>query len=376
MSTEKWAFVAGGFGFLGQYIVWGLLRRGYSVVIGATKRSTITLEQHLNQFVKYNSLVNPAFHLEVGDMKRINVVECDIGKPNLGLSAAAQTLVNQKSFAEVWNSAAYMKYDAKFYQKSYQTNVAGTRNLMQFTSTFSQCVYCHISTAFAGGRKFSHGKLFEERIYEDDGGFFNSYDTTKAQAEKEVVAYCSSHDILHTIFRPTIIIGDSTTGFTSSTFGFYEYLNAFNRLEKRIKGKNNRIIANGDSFLHIIPVDRCAEAILSLTQRAKMKKNSIYTIADKHPLTNRQMLDLFSELFNTSFSCIKSPASDETNRERLLRKFTARNQIFSLHSFNFSSTNTHSTIDQSICSDWPKNRDYFCMINEYFNQLNSTNPQT
>lgn len=364
MKSEEWVFVAGGFGFLGQYIVWGLVRRGYQVVIGASKRTDIDVKKRFNRFKDFNQLVNPDFRLHDSDFTSIHVVECDISKENLGLSHRDSSWP-EKPFSQVWNCAAYMKYDPSAYQKSYETNVLGSLNLLKFAAAQAECTYYHVSTAYVGGKDFSSGRLLEERIYENKSGYFNSYDMTKACAEREIITFCQSHSKPPcAIFRPTIIIGDSKTGFTSSAYGFYEYLQALSRLKKHIKRETVHYPCDGLSLLHLIPVDRCAQTMLALTSKVLSHEIPIYTIADASPLTLETMTSILSEVFGFRLVCASTIPVDEKSYERLLRSLTKQNQIFSRHSFAFCSKQTYSLVGSSICSDWSKECNFFDLLNE------------
>jgi thioester reductase-like protein len=315
--------------------------------------------------MQFNQLANPDFSLNYKEFEQIKIIECDISKYSLALSSEDELWLKENHITQIWNCAAHIKYGKDSYQKCHEVNVEGTVNLVRLTLGQSECIYYHISTAYVGGKDYCKGKLLKEELCFSETGYFNSYDITKAHAEQEVVSLFNSQNrqSSYAIFRPTIIIGDSVTGFTSSTTGFYEYLQALNRLKEDLRGKKVRAIFNPISLLYLIPVDRCAEAILSLAPLASFKEAPIYTIADTYPMTLGEMANLLSVMFNCNFLSISSQSEDEGDHERRLRLFTKRNQIFSQHSFRFSNEKTCGLIGESICSSWDKNYDYFRLLN-------------
>jgi nucleoside-diphosphate-sugar epimerase len=370
MKQRQWTFVVGGFGFLGQYIVWGLIRRGYQVAIGTSKRTDITVQQRLRNFTTFNRLANPKFSLNYEEFEKIKIIECDVSKHNLSLSSEGELWLRENRIIQIWNCAAHIKYGEDAYHKCYEVNVEGTSNLVRLALEQAECNYYHVSTAYVGGKDYCKGRLLKEELCLSETGYFNSYDITKAHAEQKVVSlFNSRNNRFYTIFRPTIIIGDSVTGFTSSTTGFYEYLQALTRLKGHLAGNEVRLIFDPTSLLHLIPVDRCAEAVLSLAPVVSYKETPIYTIADTYPMTLGEVANLLSPIFNCKIVSILAQPEDEEDHEKRLRLFTKRNQIFSQHSFRFSNERTCSLIDESICSDWEKTSNYFRLLNHRLGEV-------
>ncbi len=368
LKSKKWALVAGGSGFLGQYIVWGLVCNGYSVVLCGTRRNGQNISHRIEKLKKFNEMVNPAFRLNEHQFCAIKAIECDIKDSELALSKNDRQWLQTIPLCEVWNCAAYMKYDVESFEKSYATNVTGTENLINLVKKYPSCKYFHVSTAFIGGKDFTNGAPIRERVYENQKGFFNSYDKSKALAEQKVLELCSEDDLDYSIFRPTIIIGDSKTGFTSSVFGIYEYYGAFDKLRSRLAGKSLSVMCNNNSLAHLIPVDLCAKAMLKLSQLTSTSNTKVYTISDSRPRTYDDMLAIIERIFDISINPIHRVNKNESKYDRLFRRLTAKNHIFSQHSFNFCNKEMCQLIGESICSDWSKNYDFFNLIRDGFNQ--------
>ena len=71
----------------------------------------------------------------------------------------------------------------------------------------------HVSTAYAAGRTTSDVRASEMLASDDERHFRNTYEGTKARAER-FLRDCA--EVPWTIYRPSIIVGDSRSGRTRS----------------------------------------------------------------------------------------------------------------------------------------------------------------
>jgi len=130
-------------------------------------------------------------------------------------------------------------------------NVEGTRRLLELARGLRGLRrFVHVSTAYVAGR-------FEGRFGEDDlvagQEFRNTYEQSKAEAEQLV------HDagLPSVVVRPSIVMGDSTTGWTPVFNVLYWPLRAYAR------GLLREIPASPDARVDIVPVDYVADAIVA-----------------------------------------------------------------------------------------------------------------
>jgi len=138
-------------------------------------------------------------------------------------------------------------------------NVGGTKHTLDLAAIaarlnpFSR--FHHISTAFVAGSTQRVVTADELRF---DEGFRNSYEQSKAEAEALVRE--AQTRLQATIFRPSVIVGDSTTGKTSAFNVVY--------LPARllIKGVCKAMPALPNTPFDVVPVDYVADAIVHLSQ--------------------------------------------------------------------------------------------------------------
>jgi len=147
---------------------------------------------------------------------RIALVEGDITRPGLGLQPADLDRVTAGT-TELWHLAAV--YDlAVGRELGMRVNVEGTRNVLDVAER------CHglrrlqyFSTCYVSGR---YTGPFGEDDLQVGARFNNFYEETKHLAEVEVRRRMA-RGLPATIYRPSIVVGDSATGETQKYDGPY-----------------------------------------------------------------------------------------------------------------------------------------------------------
>ena len=188
--------------------------------------------------------------------QRIQVVPSDIRAGCCALSEHDWCAVADGA-THVIHGAASVRFDQTV-DEAREVNVGGARNLLAIAEeafrrgAFERFVY--ISTAFvAGSRK---GLVREDEL--DVGQQFrNSYERSKCEAESLVRRQMTS--LPATVLRPSIIVGDSRTGVTSSFNTLYWPLRAYAQRGWRIApGRPGTVV-------DLVPVNFVADAALHLT---------------------------------------------------------------------------------------------------------------
>ncbi len=145
---------------------------------------------------------------------RIELIEGDITVPGLGLDDPAATAAG---VTEVWHLAAV--YDLSVPRDiGMRVNVDGTRHVVDFAekaSGLSRVQY--VSTCYVSGR---YAGAFKETDLDKGQRFNNFYEETKFLAEVEVQQRMKG-GMPASIYRPSIVVGDSTTGETQKYDGPY-----------------------------------------------------------------------------------------------------------------------------------------------------------
>lgn len=211
---------------------------------------------------------------------RIRLVEGDITVPGLGLADPA-TL--QAEVTEVWHLAAV--YDLSVRRSvARKVNVEGTKNVLDFAEGCAALRrFQYVSTCYVSGR---YAGIYREADLAKGQVFNNHYEETKFLAEAEVRERMK-RGLPATIYRPSVVVGDSRTGDTQKYDGPYF---AIRWLLKQpgiaimpVVGDSKR------SRLNVVPRDFVTEAISYLSRQDK-SLGKTYQLADPEPLTIDEVL--------------------------------------------------------------------------------------
>ncbi len=185
----------------------------------------------------------------------VKVVCGDVCSPHLGLKEDDyMSLV--ESVTHVIHTAADWRLVSL--DEIRKTNVQGTANVLEIAKEahkhHSFVRFSHISTAYvAGGRV---GEVAEDELT-DKFGFFSNYEQSKYEGEL-LVREAKNH-IPVSVFRPSMIVGDSQTGAIKTFNTFYYPVKLY------LTGKRRLVPASRSLRLNAIPVDYVAEAVSKLT---------------------------------------------------------------------------------------------------------------
>lgn len=225
---------------------------------------------------------------------RIEIVEGDIAEHCLGIDSAEYYLLAD-TIDEVFHCAAATKFNDEG-DILKRTNVFGTRHVVEFCNTGKSKRLHHISTAYVAGRR--KGIVFENEL--DTGqSFNNTYEKSKCDAEKVLFELTPQNRNLCTIYRPSIIIGDTITGYTKNYDNMYVFGRGLCRLKKyeiRNKGDTEMVKRNsnllpvslriqGDRYgtINLVPVDYVARAIVAISQEQKSEGKTFHIVNPSPP---------------------------------------------------------------------------------------------
>ncbi len=232
-------------------------------------------------------------------LENFAIIEGDITLENLGISEKDLKTV-QAQTTDVFHLAAI--YDLAVEKDlAYRVNVEGTRNVNEFVKSAPNLRrYNYISTCYVAGKR--EGEILENEL-EHDAGFRNYYEETKYFAEMEVEKLKTALPV--TIFRPSVVVGDSRTGETAKYDGIYAvifYLKKFPSL-LRLVNVGNKIVK-----LNLVPVDFVVEGIAALSKDEKAIGKTI-ALADPNPVSTDQICDAIAEAITGKKSVVTPPMS-------------------------------------------------------------------
>jgi thioester reductase-like protein len=187
--------------------------------------------------------------------ERIRGVAGDIQRDNVGLAEDHLRRIVEET-THVIHGAATIRFDQPL-EEARAINVGGTRRIlalaeqMAFSGVLQRFMY--ISTSSVSGRR--GGMIYEDDL-EMGQQFFNTYEQSKCESER--IVRNSMHRIPTTIVRPSVVIGDSRTGRTTSFNVIYVPLRLFHR------GLLNALPASPDTLLDLVPVNWVCDVIVYL----------------------------------------------------------------------------------------------------------------
>jgi nucleoside-diphosphate-sugar epimerase len=197
---------------------------------------------------------------------RLEVIEGDIGAPLLGLDDTTYRRVCG-GIDEVWHSAASLSFIEEHRAEIFRMNVGGTERVVEMTGRTPGKRLHHVSTAYVAGRRF-------ERVLESelDVGqeFRNPYEESKCRAEAMVEREHRRGGILATIYRPSVVIGDSGSGRATHLHGVYAFIRGLWSVVERTRRETGqeavelplRVRGDINRTLNFVPIDYVTRAML------------------------------------------------------------------------------------------------------------------
>jgi thioester reductase-like protein len=248
--------ITGATGFLGRRLVRGLLEKFPEARLVLLLRKKHRHDRSLR--FQYQSGNWDSCVTDSPDTERVEKLFGDASQSRCGLSPQDYARAVEGT-TRIIHAAATVRFNSPP-DEARSVNVEGTRHLLELASDAqSQGTlrsFAYIGTAFIAGER--QGLVREDEL--DVGQRFrNIYEETKCAAEKLVRA--RAEQIPCIILRPSIIVGDSKTGVTSSFRTLYWPLKAYAKKGWRL------LPGYPDTVVDIVPVDFVARASVCLVMK-------------------------------------------------------------------------------------------------------------
>jgi nucleoside-diphosphate-sugar epimerase len=225
------------------------------------------------------------------------LIEGDITRENLGIPEEDLATVRAET-TDIFHLAAIYDLAVKR-DLAYLVNVEGTKNVNNLVRSLPNLRrYNYISTCYVAGKRT--GEIFENEL-EHSAGFRNFYEETKYLAEIE--AEKIKEEIPTTIFRPSVVVGDSKTGETAKYDGIYYVIFYYKKFPALLRLFN---VGNRNVRLNLVPVDFVVEGIAALSKDEKAVGKTI-ALADPNPLTTSEICDAIIQSLTGKKSVITPP---------------------------------------------------------------------
>lgn len=293
----RWRILlTGATGLLGRYLLRNLLLQGQGVAVLARDSRQARAQERIAELVaRWSDALDLRLPAPI-------VLAGDLTAPRLGLGDVDRVWLS--SCEMVVHCAARLEFRTTFDEEPWRTNVEGTARLLRLCDELGIEEFHHVSTAFVCGQRTG---LVREVDLEAGQTFHNVYEESKCEAEMLVHR---AYRARTTIYRPSVIVGDSATGYTSTYHGFYRFLELADRLS-RSAGAGRRVLPlrlpfTGDERRNLVPVDWVAE-VIALVVANQALQGRTYHLTARQPVTVNQIKEVAERVLGASGASCAGP---------------------------------------------------------------------
>ncbi|WP_346838618.1 SDR family oxidoreductase [Microbulbifer sp. SAOS-129_SWC] len=324
--------ITGATGFVGSALAANLLARGAGVT--AVSRNDPDGVRTLNAVL--SAAHGCGLDISGAVKQHLRVVNIDFAELENGLSDAALA-----DITEVWHVAAEMSYSAHKLAQSFGTNVGTTARLYHTVAQRAPSCrrFYYVSTAYVAGMA---GGPVPEQLHAQSH-MVNTYQVTKWSAEQSLHLLHQRHQLPVSVFRPTVVVGHSQTGWTHRNgFGFYMFQDAVLAIARA--GHRELTV---DLLPHtrpdLVPIDRLASDACSLTLRADAGTGfEVFHSAGGTGVAMQELVHIWGQVANVK-TRLGAPA---TSLEQKFDRAVGANRPFALTEWQFERTRLDAATNQ------------------------------
>ncbi len=256
---------------------------------------------------------------------RIHAIPGDISQPNFGIDKTEYLNLAAKTTHIIHTAADWRLLPLEELRK---TNVQGTANVIAFAKEANKHHrlerLSHLSTAYVAGA--ATGTILENQLT-DKFGFFTAYEQSKYQGE--LLVHSAQKDLPVSIFRPSMVVGDSKTGAVKTFNTFYFPLRLF------LTGKLRFMPVRRSLRINIVPVGYVAKAVVQLTFEPKAAGQTFHVVSPYESLPRLgDLMDFVQNWAKTELACtlptpicLPMSASSMKTLLKLQRAFTGNHKV-------------------------------------------------
>ena len=282
MPDPKNIFLTGATGFIGSHLTARLLSDGHHLKALARPSKNFSARDRVEKIVTAAGVTR---------FENLHVLEGDISLAHLGLSDAARAEVIS-STEEVWHCAASLSFEQQDRAEIFRMNVNGTRHILDLVKELRGRRLHHVSTAYIAGNR---SDVALETEIDVGQSFKNPYEESKCQAEIMIAEAHQTDAIRASVYRPSIVIGDSQSGRVTHFHGVYAFIRALwtslERLRRRTPHRNFirlplRVLGVENQTLNFVPIDYVIDGMLEISRRPD-SAGGTYHLSNPVPTENR-----------------------------------------------------------------------------------------
>lgn len=253
MAAEEVVFLTGATGTVGRELLWRILQtRGARVV--CLVRAADDGQAGARLAAALDDL--PGRRLEPGERQRMSAVAGDLTRDRLGLEPARWDALAAE-VSRIVHGGATVTWDLPL-ADARAVNVDGTRRMLELAEAGVRrgrlTRFDYIGTCMVAGRR--RGLIGEEDL-DGRAGFFNTYERSKFEAEQLVRGRAGAVPVW--IYRLSMVVGDSATGYTS-TFNVMYW-----PLKMMARGQVVAAPADRTGRLDMVPLDYVGRAVEAIS---------------------------------------------------------------------------------------------------------------
>jgi thioester reductase-like protein len=291
---SEYTLLIGSTGLVGRYLIRDLLLAGHqlALVVRSSKKQDYT--ERLEEILQM-------WEAEMDhELPRPICFEGDVAHQDLGLSDEAQEWITENCDSVIHNAAVLTFHGADRQGEPWRTNVQGTQYVLDLCDKLNIRRMHYVSTSYVSG--IQDDVVLEDELVEGQT-FRNDYEHSKFLAETMV----RKADFFEstTIYRPSVIAGDSNNGYTNTYHGLYMYLKLISVLVRNQQPDSDgvrhtpiNLRMTGEERRNIVPVDWVSAVICQLFDD-KEAHGRTYHLTPTDPITPRQIVDAGYKYFNS-----------------------------------------------------------------------------
>lgn len=255
---DQTTVITGATGFLGRELVHHLLAADRSAHLTLLVRGRDEAEAQARGLSVLTGQLQGAGLADA--TARVEVLRADLERERLGLAEKAYDDLVGRTVGVI-HGAASVSFSLPI-EEARAINVEGTRRIADLARQAGAHLD-YVGTAYVAGERT--GRVLEAEL-ECGQGFRNTYERSKCEAEALVRSRVGEQSV--TIYRPSIIVGDSQTGRTASFKVLYWPLKIFARGFRVVPG-------HADTPMDVVPSDFVVQAIGHL-RRQPGREGQVY----------------------------------------------------------------------------------------------------
>ena len=208
-------------------------------------------------------------------------------------------------------------------------NVDGTRKVLDLVQQTRGRRLHHISTAYVAGMK----EMATEAEIHTGQKFRNAYEASKCEAELLVAGAHANKVLTATIYRPSIVIGDSISGRATHFHGVYAFIRGLFAGAVRLRRKSAtsgavhlpvRVLGKTTTTLNFVPIDYVVNGMMHIGSQ-ETSAGGTYHLANPYPTPNDLWLPNICRLLDvTGVELVDQRAFDASRQRRWKRGSKSR----------------------------------------------------